>query len=178
MNADYCLCAVERCGLIIKTLSDIECTISSATSATQIGQYVLQYQQLRSCNKFCNISNSDHSLFTILSAIRDLMQTVRDISREWDKLLDTIEGSSSIRAYHATSSRGGCVGRLRFQVSREQLVYLRSLNFRTLRAFVSCVQNVLYAADEGPRAKTSCTQLLINSATYLLTINSPIHEFS
>ena len=57
------------------------------------------------------------------------MQTVRDISREWDKLLDTIEGSSSIRAYHATSSRGGCVGQLRFQVSRKQLVYLNSLNF-------------------------------------------------
>ena len=57
------------------------------------------------------------------------MQTVRDISREWDKLFDTIEVSSSIRAYHATSSRGDCVGRPRFQVSREQLVYLRSLNF-------------------------------------------------
>ena len=34
--------------------------------------------------------------------------------------------------------------------------------------------SVLYTADEGPRAETSCNQLLINSATYLLTINSPI----
>ena len=104
-NADYCLYPVERCGLIIRTLSDIECAISSETS-----------------------DDSDHSLFTILSAIRDLMRTVRDISREWDELLDAIEGSSSIHAYRASSSRGGCVGRPRFQVSREQLVYLRSLN--------------------------------------------------
>ena len=84
----------------------IECAISSETS-----------------------DDSDHSLFTILSAIRDLMRTVRDISREWDELLDAIEGSSSIHAYRASSSRGGCVGQPRFQVSREQLVYLRSLNF-------------------------------------------------
>ena len=104
-NADYCLYAVERCELIIRTLSDVECAISSETS-----------------------DDSDHSLFTILSAIRDLMRTVRDISREWDELPDAIEGSSSIHAYRASSSRGGCVGRPRFQVSREQLVYLRSLN--------------------------------------------------
>ena len=35
--------------------------------------------------------------------------------------------------------------------------------------------SVLCAVDEGPRAETSCNQLLINPATYLLTINSPIH---
>ena len=34
---------------------------------------------------------------------------------------------------------------------------------------------VLYAADEGPRAETSCNQLLINFCYDLLTINSLIH---
>ena len=30
------------------------------------------------------------------------------------------------------------------------------------KAFISCVQNCLYAADEGLRAETSCIQLLNN----------------
>ena len=65
-NADYCLYAVERCGLIIRTLSDIESAISSETA-----------------------DDSDHSLFTILSVVRELIQTIRDICREWDELFDT-----------------------------------------------------------------------------------------
>ena len=102
-NADYRLYAVERCGLIIRTLSDIESAISSETT-----------------------DDSDHSLFTIRSVVRELIQTVRDICREWDELLDTIESSTKT---HAPSSQDGSVGRPRFQISREQLVYLRSLNF-------------------------------------------------
>ena len=105
-NADYCLYAVERCGLIIRTLSDIESAISSETT-----------------------DDSNYSLFIILSVVRELIQTVRDICREWDELFDNIEGSSNTHAYHAPSSQDGSVGRPRFQISREQLVYLRSLNF-------------------------------------------------
>ena len=66
MHADYCLYAVERCGLIIRTLSDIESAISSEAT-----------------------DDSDHSLFTILSVVRELIQTIRDICREWDELFDT-----------------------------------------------------------------------------------------
>ena len=77
-NADYCLYAVERCGLIIRTLSDIKSAISSEIT-----------------------DDSNHSLFTILSVVRELIQTVRDICREWDELFDTIEGSSNTHAYHA-----------------------------------------------------------------------------
>ena len=105
-NADYCLYVVERCSLIIRTLSNIESAISSETT-----------------------DDSDHSLFTILSVVRELIQTVRDICREWDELFDTIEGSSNTHAYHAPSNQDGSVGRPRFQISRQQLVYLRSLNF-------------------------------------------------
>ena len=105
-NADNCLYIVERCRLIIRTLSDIERAICFETS-----------------------DDSEHSFFTILSEIRDLIRTVRDISKEWDELLDTIEGSSSLHAYRASSNRDGSVGRPRFQISREQLVYLQSLNF-------------------------------------------------
>ena len=82
VNADYCLCTMDRCGLIIITLSDIESAISSETT-----------------------DNSDHSLFTVLNVVRELIQTVRDICREWDELFDTIEGSSNIHAYHASSSQ-------------------------------------------------------------------------
>ena len=88
----------KRWGLIIRTLSDIESAISSETA-----------------------DDSDHSLFTILSVVRELIQTIRDICREWD--------NSLTHAYHATSSQDGFVGRPRFQISREQLVYLRSLKF-------------------------------------------------
>ena len=102
-NADYCLYAVERCGLIIRTLSDIESAISSETTDA-----------------------SDHSLFTTLIVVRELLQTVRDICREWDELFDTIEGSSNTHAYHASSSQDGSVGRPQFQISREQLVYLHA----------------------------------------------------
>ena len=63
------------------------------------------------------------------AVIRELIQTVKGICREWDELFDTIEGSSITHVYHAPSSQDGSVGRPRFQISREQLVYLRSLNF-------------------------------------------------
>ena len=118
-NADNCLYIVERCRLIIRTLSDIERAICFETS-----------------------DDSEHSFFTILSEIRDLIRTVRDISKEWDKLLDTIEGSSSLHAYLASSNQNSSVGQPRVQISREQLVYLRSLNF-----FGVIFQNYLELVD-------------------------------
>ena len=68
------------CGL--DTLSDIESAISSETA-----------------------DDSDHSLFIILSVVKEPIQTARDICKEWDELFDTIEGSSNTHTYHAPSSQ-------------------------------------------------------------------------
>ena len=68
------------CGL--DTLSDIESAISSETA-----------------------DDSDHSLFIILSVVKEPIQTGRDICKEWDELFDTIEGSSNTHTCHAPSSQ-------------------------------------------------------------------------
>ena len=46
-------------------------------------------------------------------------------------------------------------------------------NVLATKAFVSCEQNVLHTVDKGLCGQTSCNQMLIDTATYLHTINLP-----
>ena len=105
-NADYCHYAIERCGLVIRTLSQIEDTINSETAI-----------------------HPDHPLETILATVTNLKTVMRSMSGEWDALLDTIEGSNSMHVYRVSTHQSGGRGRPRFTISRDQLIYLRSLNF-------------------------------------------------
>lgn len=105
-NADYCHYAIERCGLVIRTLSQIEDTINSETAI-----------------------HPDYPLETILATVTNLKTVMRSMSGEWDALLDTIEGSNSMHVYRVSTHQSGGRGRPRFTISRDQLIYLRSLNF-------------------------------------------------
>ena len=125
-NGDIC-CVLRQslrvfaefaCGL--DTLSDIESAISSETA-----------------------DDSDHSLFIILSVVKEPIQTARDICKEWDELFDTIEGSSNTHAYHAPSSQQvghGFISAEGSLCSSGHLIFLAVLCKITWSELVHCLQ--------------------------------------
>ncbi len=75
--------------------------------------------------------DEQRTLDTIKSSIEDLLECCRTIESEWDNLLDMLMSHMSTFSYHApfveTATRRR--GRPRFDIEKDQLVYLSSMGF-------------------------------------------------
>lgn len=109
-NESYSNYVIERLETIIITLNGLKETLEEASTPNVVsGSGISDYKE----------------------KVKDLLVICRTLSRRWEQQLDEIEtGAGTQHAYVAprsTSSSGR--GRPRFEITREQLVYLAGMSF-------------------------------------------------
>ena len=74
-------------------------------------------------------SEGNETMEQFESTLEELKIVLVSLESEWQEYSDTNEASSSTSAYSAPTVNALSRGRPRFVISKEQLVYLRSLSF-------------------------------------------------
>ena len=104
--ADY---AVDRLGVCIRNVTQIKDVVAETAS------------------------EGNETMEQLESTLEELKTVLVSLKSEWQEYSDTIETSSSTSAYSAPTVNALSRGRPRFVISKEQLVYLRSLSFSWTR---------------------------------------------
>lgn len=73
--------------------------------------------------------DSSHTLFRIYQLLSDIVSRLKTLRRQWSEQLDNLASRFNFRYQAPTTSRIAAVGRPRFEITRAQLDYLRSLSF-------------------------------------------------
>lgn len=110
----YASYVVERMGLCITSTSNIISHMDDYVSGLSGGHHLLEEREV---------------IDTYKQQLAELNGCLRELSREWLMFLEVAETAHSSVAYRATVEATSRRGRPRFEVSSDQIEYLRSLCF-------------------------------------------------
>lgn len=147
-NREYCEYAVDRLELWNSTISGLIAHLNGL-SASQF-------------------------LMRCVSDLDDLLQNMWIIRQEWEDLLTNVNGERRDHFSYAAPSIRGETGRPKFHISKEQLQYLRSMNFKWVE--IAKLLGVSYSTVYRRRLELGLLHDPIGEAIDDVTVNALVSE--